>query len=63
MNADDWRGPSGIDVRQLIWGLLTVAKAYEPTTVDEDGAVRMLIVDGEHFLRATEPEDPPWLAA
>ena len=55
--ADNWQSSSGIDVRQLVYGLLTVARAYEPETVDEDGAVRMLIVDGEAFLNKTEPEE------
>jgi hypothetical protein len=55
MITDDWVADSGIDVRQLVYGLLTVAKAYKAETVDEDGAVGMLIVDGEDFLRATEP--------
>jgi hypothetical protein len=57
MTADDWVASSGIDIRQLVWGLLTVARAYEPTNIDEDGAVGMLIIDGDDFLRATEPED------
>jgi hypothetical protein len=55
MNADDWYAASGIDIRQLVYGLLTVARAYTPETRDEDGAVRMLIIDGENFLKATEP--------
>jgi hypothetical protein len=53
-NANDWTAASGIDIRQLVWGLLTVAKAYTPETGDEDASVKMLIIDGEDFLRATE---------
>jgi hypothetical protein len=54
MEPNDWTAPSGIDIRQLVWGLLTVARAYEPTTDDGDAAVKMLIIDGKHFLRMTE---------
>jgi hypothetical protein len=58
METNDWYAPSGIDVRQLVWGFLTVARAYTPENTDEDGAVRMLIIDGEDFLKNTEPMDP-----
>ena len=47
MEADNWIAQSGIDIRQLVWSLLRLAQAYEPKNSDEDGAVRMLIVDGE----------------
>ncbi len=57
MNADVWTAPSGIDIRGLVYGLLTVARAYVPTTDDEDAAVKMLVIDGEDFFEATEPED------
>ena len=57
MKADDWTAPSGIDIRALVWGLLTVARAYVPSTDDEDAAVKMLVIDGEKFVEATEPED------
>jgi hypothetical protein len=56
MNADDWIASSGIDVRQLVWGLLTVARAYEPTNEEENAHVQMLMIDGMDFLEATEPE-------
>ena len=57
MKADDWTAPSGIDIRALVWGLLTVARAYTPSNLDEDGAVQMLIIDGEKYFEATESED------
>ena len=57
MKADDWTAPSGIGIRELVWGLLTVARAYTPSNLDEDGAVKMLVIDGEEFFEATEPED------
>ena len=56
MDTTDWIAPSGIDIRELVYGLLSVAHAYEPMTEDEDGAVRMLIVDAMDFLEKTEPE-------
>jgi hypothetical protein len=54
-NANDWNADSGIDIRQLVYGLLTVARAYTPETEDEDAAVKMLIIDAKDFLTATEP--------
>jgi len=57
MKADDWTSPSGIDIRALVWGLLTVARAFTLSNLDEDGAVQMLIIDGEKFFEATESED------
>ena len=54
-NANDWNANSGINIRQLVYGLLTVARAYTPETEEEDAAVRMLIIDAEDFLTATEP--------
>ena len=57
MKANDWTAPSGIDIRGLVWGLLTVARAYTPSNLHEDGAVQMLISDAEKFFEATEPED------
>ena len=57
MKANDWTAPSGIDIRGLVWGLLTVARAYTPSNLDEAAAVKMLVIDGETFFEATEPED------
>ena len=57
MEADNWQADSGIDIRELVWGLLTVANAYTPANSDEDGAIQMLIIDGENFLQATEQND------
>jgi hypothetical protein len=57
MEAHEWSAPSGISVRELVWGLLTVARAYEPVKhSEESAAVAMLIIDGEDFLKATEWE-------
>ena len=53
MEAIDWIASSGIGIRELVWGLLTVARAYEPATEDEAAAVKMLMIDGEEFLEAT----------
>jgi hypothetical protein len=51
-SADDWVADSGIGVR----GLLSVARAYEAQDEEEAAAVKMLIVDGNDFLKRTEPE-------
>jgi len=56
MNADDWVADSGIDVRQLVWGLLSIAKAHEADSDEEAAAVEMLMIDGMHFLEETEPD-------
>jgi len=56
MSADDWMAGSGIGIRELVYGLLTVAKAYEADTEDEDAAVKMMMIDGMHFLEETEPD-------
>jgi hypothetical protein len=55
--ADDWVADSGIGIRELVWGLLTVARAYEAESEEEDAHVQMLIIDGEDFLKKTEPEE------
>lgn len=57
MEADNWTAPSGLDVRHLVWALLAVARAFEPITEIEAASVKMLLIDGEMFLEATEPED------
>ena len=54
METQDWTAPSGIDIRELVWGLLAVARAFEPVTEEEAAAVAMLLVDGRKFLEETE---------
>ena len=54
METNPWQADSGINIRELVWGLLTVADAYTTTDSDEEIAVKMLISDGEAFLQATE---------
>jgi len=53
MNTDDWQADSGINIRELVYGLLTVAHAYIPETEEEEAGVKMLIIDGDDFLAAT----------
>ncbi len=57
MNADDWTAASGIDIRELVWGLLAVARRYLPETNEEEAGVQMLLIDGDDFIEATRPED------
>ena len=57
MEADNWTAPSGIGIRELVWGLLTVARRYMPETGEEEAGVEMLLLDGDDFLEATRPED------
>ena len=54
METNDWTAASGIDIKELVWGLLSVARAFEPVTEEEAAVVRMLITDGEKFLAETE---------
>jgi hypothetical protein len=56
MEAQDWTAPSGIGIRELVWGLLAVARAHEPASEQEAAAVMVLMVDGEMFLEATEAD-------
>lgn len=57
MDADNWTAPSGIEIRELVWGLLTVARRYMPETEEEDAGVQMLLIDGHDFVEATRPAD------
>jgi hypothetical protein len=45
-----------MDIRALVWGLLSVAETFEPRTEEESAVVAMLMVDAEKFLAATEEE-------
>lgn len=57
MNTDDWVADSGIGIRELVWGLLTIARAYNVESEEENAHVQTLIIDGKDFLRKTEPEE------
>jgi hypothetical protein len=45
LDADDWTADFGIGIRELVYGLLAVARNFAPETEEEDGAVRMRVVD------------------
>jgi len=53
MNTDDWQADSGINIGELVYGLLTVARRYLPETEEEEAGVKMPIIDGDDFLAAT----------
>jgi len=56
MNTDNWRADSGITIRELVYGLLTVARRHLPETDEGEAGVKMLIIDGDDFLAATGTE-------
>jgi hypothetical protein len=56
MEAHDWTSASGLDVRALVSGLISVARAFEPRTEEEAAVVAMLMIDGRKFLEETEEE-------
>jgi len=53
MNTNDWRADSGINIRELVYGLLSVARRYTSETDEEETGVKILIIDGDDFSAAT----------